>query len=567
MQTLAIVNEKGGTGKTTTTVNLSAALGELGRKVLLVDLDGQAASSRWLGVEEDTSFADALWSGDGFRPVPEVMPGVSLAPGSGKLDSVAHDLRPTQGGQLRKLLSQHSGFDYIVIDCPPSLGNRLIGNALLAATHAIVPVETSILALDGLRILLTTFEDIREGFGHQIILSGVLACRYDARTRLSRMVLAELKRALPGKVFQTVIRENVRLRECPATRQSILTYAPNSHGAADYRCLAREFLGEPIVGYEPPVAADHDVAEELTQEERLAVAEMRQHLAPMWRQFGTPGRAGDSPQTEAIGEPSQEALVAFPSAGAPRPVDTSPQPMWEGEQAERREPAGEPAPAEPEFMAPEGPSAEEHRVEQDPWTAAETLAGGSAGAAGEQTTGVGPAELEAAAAAEPKRESQEGWAIGPAGAQVPAGAAPSWGNSPAETDAPAGGPATEETSAGVPEPEVPPSELSAETESEEEWTWQDASDGDEPRLGDILDSAAEEEPTADELAEEEDHAWDVASVVVRSEATVQSIQEAAPKAPEDPVPDAAGEHEDYPALRAMLRAMAGENQLSKADRS
>jgi len=242
---IAIVNEKGGTGKTTTSVSLSAALGALGQKVLLVDLDGQAASSRWLGVEEDDRLAEALRRGGGLEPIRDVLPNVSLAPASGKLDSVSHDLRPTQGGQLRKVLSAVEGFDFILIDCPPSLGNRLIGNALLAATHVIVPVETSILALDGLKILLTTLEDVRDGFGHEIVLGGVLACRYDGRTRLSQLVLAELRRALPGKVFNTVIRENVRMRECPASGQSILTFAGDSHAAKDYRALAQELLDEP----------------------------------------------------------------------------------------------------------------------------------------------------------------------------------------------------------------------------------------------------------------------------------------------------------------------------------
>ena len=242
---IAIVNEKGGTGKTTTSVSLAAALGEMGRNVLLVDLDGQAASSRWVGVEDDHRLADALRAGGGLQPIPNVLPNVSLAPASGKLDSVSHDLRPTQGGQLRKVLGELQGFDFVLIDCPPSLGNRLIGNALLAATHVIVPVETSILALDGLKILLTTLEDVRDGFGHQIVLGGVLACRYDGRTRLSQLVLTELRRALPGKVFNTVIRENVRMRECPASGQSILGFASDSHAADDYRSLAKELIDEP----------------------------------------------------------------------------------------------------------------------------------------------------------------------------------------------------------------------------------------------------------------------------------------------------------------------------------
>jgi len=243
---IAVINEKGGTAKSTTSVNLSAALGEMGQRILLVDLDGQAASSRWVGVEEDNRLADAMTKGIKLKPIPNVLPNVSLVPASGRLDSIAHDLRPTQGGQMRKILNELADdFDYILIDCPPSLGNRLIANGMLAATHVIVPVETSILALDGLKILLTTLEDIREGFGHNLVLAGVLACRYDYRTRLSRLVLEELRRALPGKVFNTVIRENVRMRECPASGQSILTFAPDSTAAADYRALAAELLAPP----------------------------------------------------------------------------------------------------------------------------------------------------------------------------------------------------------------------------------------------------------------------------------------------------------------------------------
>ncbi|MFB3891301.1 MAG: AAA family ATPase [Phycisphaerae bacterium] len=268
MYTIAIVNEKGGTAKTTTSVNLSAALGELGHKVLLVDLDGQAASSRWLGIEEDTSFAEALYAGRGLKPLADVIPNVSLAPASGKLDAVAHDLRPTQGGQLRRLLNEVAeAFEFTIIDCPPSLGNRLIGNAMLAASHAVVPVETSILAMDGLKILLTTLDDVRQGFDHNIILAGVLACRFDPRTRLSRLVLAELRRALPGKVFDTVIRENVRLRECPASGQSILTYAPDSHAAEDYRAVAKELAASPRLKIMPADGIVTDLTAEMTAAE------------------------------------------------------------------------------------------------------------------------------------------------------------------------------------------------------------------------------------------------------------------------------------------------------------
>ncbi|MFP4105153.1 MAG: AAA family ATPase [Phycisphaerae bacterium] len=243
MYTISLINEKGGTGKTTTTVNLAAALGEMGHKVLLVDLDGQAASSRWMGVEDDGRLADAIWAGGGLEPIPDVMENVSLAPAHVRLDAVAHDLRPTQGGQLRKVLMEVSdAYDYIIMDCPPSLNNRLIGNALLASTHTIVPVETSILALDGLKILLTTLSDVQDSFGHDVKLLGVVACRFDARTRLSRLVLEELQRTMPGRIFDTVVHENVRVRECPASAKSILDFAPECKACEDFRALAAETI-------------------------------------------------------------------------------------------------------------------------------------------------------------------------------------------------------------------------------------------------------------------------------------------------------------------------------------
>lgn len=285
MKKIVIANEKGGTAKTTTAVSLAAALGEMGKGVLLVDLDGQAAASRWLGVEQDSRLADALLRGGGLEPIKDVIPGVSLAPASGKLDSVSHDLRPTQGGQLRKVLVELEGqYDYVLIDCPPSLANRLIGNALLAATHAIVPVETSILALDGLRILLAMFEDIRGGFEHDIELIGVLACRYDGRTRLSRLVVEEMKRALGRKVFRTIIRQTVRIQECPASGKSILEYAPHSFAAKDYRELARELVSSSCVTRND-IEVNGDVLsepEELSLEEKISVLDFRNHMATIF---------------------------------------------------------------------------------------------------------------------------------------------------------------------------------------------------------------------------------------------------------------------------------------------
>ena len=241
-------------------------------------VDGQAATSRWFGVEDDARLADAIIAGGGLAPIEQVSTGVDLAPSSGKIDSVAHELRPTQGGQLRKVLAEHEDhYDFAVIDCPPSLGNRLIGNALLAASHALVPVETSILALDGLRLLLTMLGDVRDGFDHDIRLLGVLACRYDGRTRLSRLVLGEMQRALPGYVCETTIRACIRLQECPATQTPIFTYAPQSSAADDYRALAAEVIaGGPTIHADPEaINAAQSAYAELDEADRQTLQDFR----------------------------------------------------------------------------------------------------------------------------------------------------------------------------------------------------------------------------------------------------------------------------------------------------
>ncbi len=370
MDIIAMVNEKGGTGKTTSTVNLAAALGEAGKKVLLVDLDGQAATSRWLGVDGDTRFADALLRGKGLEPIKDILPNVDLAPGHGKLDSVAHDLRPTQGGQLRKLLHRIDGYDYVLIDCPPSLGNRLIGNALLAATHALVPVETSVLALDGLKILLTTLEDVREGFGHDIILLGVLACRYDGRTRLSRLVLAELKRALPNHLFQSVIRENVKLRECPASGQSILDYAGDSNGAEDYRSLAREVIEELSQGGGAQVRELVDaveqfeqVAEELETEAQTTDNGSIPDIDGCWntigQALGTGNDSDDEPEEAPAPKPAPKPAAKPAAKPAPEPVQAqpAPEPPAQAPKVAQAKPEPAPQPVQPQAPAP-SPAAE-----------------------------------------------------------------------------------------------------------------------------------------------------------------------------------------------------------------
>ena len=243
MHTIAILNEKGGSCKTTTAVNLAAGLARRRRRVLLVDLDGQAAASRWMGVDDDTRLADALQHGRAPEPIADAWPGVDLLPACAALDAVAQRMRPSQAGTLARMLADLDAYDVAILDSAPGLSSPLTTQAMFAASRALVPCETSILALDGVRIACEALDDLRTGMGHDIALCGVLACRYDRRTRLSADVLAELQRAWPGNVCKTTIRESVRLREAPGAGQSIFDYDPRGHGAEDYAALAAELKG------------------------------------------------------------------------------------------------------------------------------------------------------------------------------------------------------------------------------------------------------------------------------------------------------------------------------------
>jgi chromosome partitioning protein len=243
---IAVVNHKGGSGKTTTAVNLAAAVAEVGRSALLIDLDPQASASAWLGTRDaDRRLLDVL---HGDAELVEALcdtavPGVALAPASPWLIH-AEAPRVLGGGTppLRRALDGlPRRYDYVVIDCPPAVG-PLTAAALTAADEVLVPVETHVLALDGLAQLLQSIERVRERLNPSLRLAGIVACRVDARTRHSLEIVAELRRRFGDLVHSTVIRENVRLAECPSFAVPITQYDPRSSGAADYRGLARELI-------------------------------------------------------------------------------------------------------------------------------------------------------------------------------------------------------------------------------------------------------------------------------------------------------------------------------------
>jgi chromosome partitioning protein len=247
-EVLAIVNQKGGVGKTTTTVNLGAGLAEAGHSTLVVDCDPQSNATRSLGVtgEPGRTLYDALVR-DEPLPLSEILietrhPGLSLVPASPALAGAEVELVAVIGREARlrhALEPVRDRFRFVLIDCPPSLG-LLSVNALAAADGVIVPVQCEYLSLEGLGMLMRTLDLVRNRINPNLRLSGLVMTMYDARTNLAGDVVAEVGRHFPAKQFRSVIPRSVRLSEAPSYGETILAYAPHSPGAEAYRALALE---------------------------------------------------------------------------------------------------------------------------------------------------------------------------------------------------------------------------------------------------------------------------------------------------------------------------------------
>lgn len=248
-ETLAIMNQKGGTGKTTTAVNLAAALTEKRKRVLLIDFDPQASATTWLGGArtEDRGLLDVLAGNgslaDNVRKTSVV--NLDLIASSTWLVAAERSLAGEVGADLvfRKAVQRLPAdrWDLILIDCPPSLG-LLSVSALAACRHVLVPVESNVMALAGLASLLQTVERVTDRLNPELEISAILACRVDFRKNLSREVVERLRSRFGDLVLKTMIRENVRLAEAPSFGQPITSYDTRSAGAEDYRALAMEFL-------------------------------------------------------------------------------------------------------------------------------------------------------------------------------------------------------------------------------------------------------------------------------------------------------------------------------------
>jgi chromosome partitioning protein len=246
MKTIAIANQKGGVGKTTTTMNIGAGLAQLGKRVLLIDLDPQAHLTYSMGILAHELTRTVYQVLKGEAAVEDVIldrNGVKLIPSTLDLSGAEIELSGLPGREflLREGIGRPRGFDFILIDCPPSLG-LLTLNAFTTAKEVYIPLQMEFLSLQGMGKLTQTIEVVKKRLNKDLAITGVIGTRFDSRKVLNRETEDKVKAHFSGKVFKTFIRENISLAEAPSFGKSIFEYRPDSHGAEDYLALCREII-------------------------------------------------------------------------------------------------------------------------------------------------------------------------------------------------------------------------------------------------------------------------------------------------------------------------------------
>lgn len=244
MKIISISNNKGGVGKTTTTVNVAAALQLLGKKVMVIDMDHQAQSTYHFGINPNQvteSIYDVLKGDKDYKDIIINRNGIDILPANPEMRNIEFIPLPAKEFLLKEAMESLTGYDYVLLDCPPSLGVLTL-NAMAISEFILVPLQAQFLPFHGMYNLFEAVQMVKKRINRNIEVTGIIGTMYNPKKSINREVMEETERRLPGKLFNTFIRENVALQEAPSWGKTIFEYKPESNGADDYMALTKEII-------------------------------------------------------------------------------------------------------------------------------------------------------------------------------------------------------------------------------------------------------------------------------------------------------------------------------------